>query len=76
MARRAAATAPDGTSADEADARAIREARAAAKAQIAKSRSTRGALEALSLAMKLDVMLFGKVTSGPFFALLVKDLPR
>ena len=23
--------------------------------------------------MKLDVALFGRVTSGPFFALLVKD---
>jgi SAM-dependent methyltransferase len=76
MARRAAANAPAGASAAEADARAIREARTAAKAQIAKSRSTRGALKTLSAAMKLDVMLFGKVTSGPFFALLVKDSPR
>ncbi len=27
----------------------------------------------LSFAMKLDLLLFGRVTSGPFFALLVKD---
>jgi SAM-dependent methyltransferase len=73
MARRAAARAPAGASAEEADARAIREARTAAKAQIARSASTRGALQALSMAMKLDVMLFGHLTSGPFFALLVKD---
>jgi hypothetical protein len=25
--------------------------------------------------MKLDLLLFGRITSGPFFALLVKDLP-
>ena len=75
MAKRAAARAPAGTSAEDADARAIREARTTAKEQIAKSRTTRGALRALSTAMKLDLLMFGNVTSGPFFALLVKDLP-
>jgi hypothetical protein len=25
--------------------------------------------------MKLDLLLFGRITSGPFFALLVKELP-
>jgi SAM-dependent methyltransferase len=55
------------------DARAIRDARTAAKAQIARSPTTYGVLRALSFAMKLDVSLFGRVTSGPFFALLVKE---
>jgi hypothetical protein len=31
------------------------------------------ALQGLSLAMKLDLLLFGRVKSGPFFALLVKN---
>jgi len=55
------------------DARAIKEARSAAKAQIARSPATYGALRVLSAAMKLDLLLFGRITSGPFFALLVKD---
>lgn len=73
MARRAAArlTTAGGTAA-EVDAAAIREARTAAKAQIASSRLTYAALEALSFAMRLDLLLFGHVRSGPFFALLEK----
>jgi hypothetical protein len=30
-------------------------------------------LRGLSAAMKLDLLLFGRVRSGPFFALLVKE---
>ena len=69
MARRAARRlgSPAG---DEADARAIREARSAAKDRIARSRSTYAVLRGLSAAMKLDLLLFGRVPSGPFFALL------
>jgi SAM-dependent methyltransferase len=63
------------SSAADADARAIKEARAAAKTRIATSPTTYGVLRALSFAMKLDVLLFGRVTSGPFFALLIKDDP-
>jgi hypothetical protein len=70
MAKRAARRLPPGS---DVDARAIREARTAAKEQIATSKLTYGALRALSFAMKLDVWLFGRVTSGPFFALLVKN---
>ena len=55
------------------EARAIKEARSAAKAQIARSPATYAVLRALSFAMKLDLLLFGRITSGPFFALLVKD---
>jgi SAM-dependent methyltransferase len=51
---------------------AIREARLAAKARIARRGPTYLALRALSLVMKLDLLLFGRITSGPFFALLVK----
>jgi SAM-dependent methyltransferase len=59
--------------APDADAAAVREARTAAKSRIAKSPSTRAALGALSWAMKLDLALFGRVRSGPFFALLEKE---
>lgn len=73
MAKKAARRLAPHTTADDADARAIREARTSAKAQIASSPATYAALRGLSFAMKLDVALFGRVTSGPFFALLVKD---
>jgi len=73
MARRAARRLTGSTSAAEADAQAIREARAAAKQQIARSPATLAALRTLSFAMKLDLLLFGRITSGPFFALLVKE---
>jgi SAM-dependent methyltransferase len=58
------------------DAAAVREARTAAKERIARSPTTYGALRGLSFAMKLDLLLFGRITSGPFFALLVKDAGR
>jgi SAM-dependent methyltransferase len=74
MARRAARRLEQrGGAGGDVEAQAIREARAAAKETIASSRATRTALRALSLAMKLDVVLFGRITSGPFFALLVKE---
>jgi len=66
---------PAGTSAaqrDDDSGAAIREARASAKARIAAGGPTYAALRALSFAMKLDLLLFGRITSGPFFALLVK----
>jgi SAM-dependent methyltransferase len=73
MSRRAAARLTGSVGAAEADAQAIREVRTAAKARIASSPATYAALRGLSLAMKLDLLLFGRVRSGPFFALLVKD---
>jgi SAM-dependent methyltransferase len=69
MARRAARRLGPAEGADR-DARAIREARSAAKDRIARSRPTYAALRALSAAMKLDLVLFGRIPSGPFFALL------
>ncbi len=73
MARRAARRLSGRVSVEEADREAIREARAAAKRQIATSPATHAILRGLSAAMKLDVLLFGRITSGPFFALLEKE---
>jgi SAM-dependent methyltransferase len=69
MARRAARRLGAEANSDV-DARAIREARSAAKDRIARSRSTYAVLRGLSAAMKLDLLLFGRIPSGPFFALL------
>ncbi len=73
MAKRAAHRLRSTVSADEADAQAIREARTAAKARIARSPTTYATLRLLSFFMKLDLLLFGRIQSGPFFALLVKE---
>lgn len=73
MARRAARRLSGRLPEEDADREAIREARTAAKRQIAKSPTTYAVLRILSAMMKLDVLLFGRITSGPFFALLVKE---
>jgi SAM-dependent methyltransferase len=52
------------------DEDALKMARAEGKRRVAESASTRAVLGALSLAMRLDLVLFGRVESGPFFALL------
>ncbi len=54
------------------DQDALKAARAAGKQRIAQSGTTRAALQALTAAMKLDLLLFGRIESGPFFALLEK----
>ena len=74
LARRAARRlAAGGRTPVDADAAAVREARTAAKARIARSPATYAALRALSALMKLDLLLFGRIRSGPFFALLRKE---
>jgi SAM-dependent methyltransferase len=73
MARRVAKRLSGTVSAEAADREAIREARTAAKRQIANSPATYAVLRALSAAMELDLLLFGRIRSGPFFALLVKE---
>jgi SAM-dependent methyltransferase len=73
MARRATARLGASMPAAEADAQGIRAARTAAKERIARSPTTYAALRGLSVAMKLDLLLFGRIRSGPFFALLVKE---
>jgi hypothetical protein len=70
MARRAQTRLSSTMDAATADQQAIKEARTAAKARIARSGTTRTALRALTAAMKLDLLLFGSIESGPFFALL------
>jgi SAM-dependent methyltransferase len=52
------------------DEEAMRLARAEGKRRVAESGVTRAALRALTLAMKLDLLCFGRIESGPFFALL------
>ena len=54
------------------DEAALKAARAAGKQQVARSRLTRTILRALTAVMKLDLLLFGRIESGPFFALLEK----
>ncbi len=49
---------------------ALKAARAAGKDRVARSGATRAMLRLLTAAMKLDLLLFGRVESGPFFALL------
>jgi len=55
---------------------AARAARAAAKARVARGGATYALLRALSWALRLDVALWGRVPSGPFFALLIKERAR
>ena len=70
LARRAARTmGPDGQ-ADSADA--IRAARTTAQARVRRGGFMYYALAALTAMMRLDVLLFGRFRSGPFFALLRK----
>jgi hypothetical protein len=52
---------------------APREARAAGKRVVAQQGAVYRALRALTWVMKLDLWLFGRIESGPFFALLVKE---
>jgi SAM-dependent methyltransferase len=54
------------------EAAAAREARASAQARVNRRGATYRTLVALTAVMKLDVLLFGRVRSGPFFALLRK----
>jgi len=68
LSRRAAG----GAATPEQQATAVREARAAAQARVRRGGFTYASLMALSTFMKLDVILFGRVRSGPFFALLRK----
>jgi SAM-dependent methyltransferase len=54
------------------DDRAMREVRSSAQARVQRRGWTYRALLALSAVMQLDVWLFGRIRSGPFFALLRK----
>jgi ubiquinone/menaquinone biosynthesis C-methylase UbiE len=71
MTKRAASKIPseggDGTAA------AIKQARTAAKARIARQGPVYWALRGLTVAMETDMVLFGRIRTGPFFALLRKE---
>jgi SAM-dependent methyltransferase len=75
MTRRAAARLSDlraeGETVDRTHARRI--ARATAKQAIARRGPVYLGLRGLTALMKIDVALFGRIRSGPFFALLVKE---
>jgi SAM-dependent methyltransferase len=64
------ATGAAGAGAPMSDETALKIARSEGKRRVAESAGTRALLRALSAAMKLDLLLFGRVESGPFFALL------
>lgn len=55
------------------DVEGLRAARLEAKQRIARRGATYGVLRMLTWIMKLDILLFGRIRSGPFFALLVKE---
>lgn len=71
--RNGAGTHPNGGEDQERDREALRRARTAAKARVAARGPLYLALRGVTWLMKLDVMLFGRIRSGPFFALLVKE---
>jgi ubiquinone/menaquinone biosynthesis C-methylase UbiE/uncharacterized protein YbaR (Trm112 family) len=73
LARRAAERQSEsGTVGSDAQASAVREARTQAKAYLARGGLVLRALQALTWIMEIDLVLFGRVRSGPFFALLEK----
>jgi SAM-dependent methyltransferase len=69
--RRAASAAPDPPTAGATTA-GLREARLGAKARLAKGGVLLRGLQALTIVMDVDLLLFGRIRSGPFFALLEK----
>ncbi len=71
LARRAGARA--GAAADPADA--VRAARRSAQARVGRRGLLYGVLTTVSWLMALDVICFGRIRSGPFFALLRKTGP-
>jgi SAM-dependent methyltransferase len=73
MTRRAARRLRDAAPDADVHGRAIREARTTAKTMIARSPATYASLRVLSTLMKLDLLLFGRIRSGPFFAVLTRQ---
>ena len=69
-ARGATGTGAQGAGGGMSDEEALKIARAEGKQHVAQSGTLRALLQVLSAAMKLDLLFFGRVESGPFFALL------
>jgi SAM-dependent methyltransferase/uncharacterized protein YbaR (Trm112 family) len=72
LAKRAARKGPAALVEDDRSRAAIRTARTTAKARIARGGPTYWTLQGLTWLMELDVLLFGRIRTGPFFALLQK----
>lgn len=70
LSRRGASTSAGNPADPDSGARA---ARAAAKHRLSRKGPLYLALRVVTWIMKLDILLFGRIRSGPFFALLVKD---
>lgn len=73
LARRASRRAGGTTALDDG---AARDARTSAKRHVNRRGALYAALSVVTWMMKLDIVLFGRVRSGPFFALLVKEPSR
>ncbi len=73
LARRAERRIGTAASSGPAAADSMKAARTAAKARVARGGPTYALLAALTWMLRLDVVLWGRVRSGPFFALLVKE---
>ncbi|HTM24017.1 MAG TPA: class I SAM-dependent methyltransferase [Vicinamibacterales bacterium] len=73
MAEKHLARRAQGSASAMSDEDALKAARAEGKARVARSAPTRAALWMLTMAMKLDLVLFGRIESGPFFALLERQ---
>ena len=73
LARRAAKSGSSSSGDRSLDAGSLRAARLDAKQRIGRRGPSYAALRALTWLMKLDIVLFGRVRSGPFFALLIKE---
>ena len=71
MTKRAAKKLPSGEG--DATGAAIKEARTQAKARIARQGPVYWSLRGLTVAMETDMVLFGRIRTGPFFALLRKQ---
>ena len=76
LARRAQQRSSSSTATSMTDEEALKAARTAGKQRIERSPMLRAGLSAATALMKLDVVLFGRVESGPFFALLERVEPK
>ena len=74
MTRRAARSSPAVESAAD-DGQGVRQARATAQARVGKRGWEYRLLTVVTAIMKIDIWLFGRIASGPFFALLRKTGP-
>jgi SAM-dependent methyltransferase len=73
MAEKHLARRAQGSASAMSDEDALKAARAEGKARVSRSGATRAALWMFTMAMKLDLVLFGRIESGPFFALLERQ---